>query len=336
MTTSTTPPVSPAAPAKSAAPLRSARHRFWRFWSSGGMLAVLLVLLFGVSICVPNFLNAVNLKGLLLAVSTVGMIACTMLFCLAAGDFDLSVGSVVAMCGVIAAVTINRTGSVGLGIAAGVVAGGFVGWLNGFIIAGLGINALITTLGMMQIVRGLSYIFSGYKSVGVRDPHFFVLGVAAPLGIPMPVWIMLVFFLIFGLLLRRTVFGRNALAIGGNIEAARLAGIRVVRTKITIFALQGLVAGFAGVVLASRLTSGQPNNGQGLELQVISACVLGGVSLSGGIGSMLGVIVGVLIMGVVQNAMNLENIDSQYQYVVSGSILLAAVLIDRLQQRAMR
>ena len=311
-------------------------HTFWRFWSSAGMLIVLLVLLIGVSIFVPNFLSRMNLTGLLLAVSTVGMIACTMLFCLAAGDFDLSVGSVVAMAGVLTAVTINRTGSVALGISAGLVAGAIVGWFNGFVIASLGINALITTLATMQIVRGLAYIISGYKSVGIRNERFFVLGTSSPLGVPMPVLIMLVFFLVFGLLLRRTIFGRNALAIGGNIEAARLAGINVVRTKIVIFTLQGMVAAFAGVVLASRLTSGQPNNGQGLELQVISACVLGGVSLLGGIGSMLGVIVGVLIMGVVQNAMNLENIEAQYQYVVSGSILLAAVLIDRLQQRALR
>ena len=314
----------------------SAWSTFWRFWSSSGMLVVLLALFAGVAIFVPKFLSWVNLKGLLLAVSTVGMISCTMLFCLAAGDFDLSVGSVVAMSGVIAAIVINNSGSVFVGVAVGVVAGGIVGLFNGYIIAALQINALITTLITMQIARGLTYIISHYKSIGVNNPAFFTLGISSPLGVPMPIWLMLAFFLVFGLLLQRTIFGRNTLAIGGNIEAARLAGIRVIRTKVIIFTLQGLVAGFAGVVLASRLTSGQPNNGVGLELQVISACVLGGVSLSGGIGSMLGVIVGVLIMGIVQNAMNLKNIPSEYQLVVSGSILLAAVLIDRFQQRGLR
>jgi L-arabinose transport system permease protein len=314
----------------------SAWSTFWRFWSSSGMLVVLLALFAGVAIFVPKFLSWVNLKGLLLAVSTVGMISCTMLFCLAAGDFDLSVGSVVAMSGVIAAIVINNSGSVFVGVAVGVVAGGIVGLFNGYIIAALQINALITTLITMQIARGLTYIISHYKSIGVNNPGFFTLGISSPLGVPMPIWLMLAFFLLFGLLLQRTIFGRNTLAIGGNIEAARLAGIRVIRTKVIIFTLQGLVAGFAGVVLASRLTSGQPNNGVGLELQVISACVLGGVSLSGGIGSMLGVIVGVLIMGIVQNAMNLKNIPSEYQLVVSGSILLAAVLIDRFQQRGLR
>ena len=151
-----------------------------------------------------------------------------------------------------------------------------------------------------------------------------------------PVWIMAACFLVYGVLLNRTIFGRNTLAIGGNAEAARLAGISVTRIKIIIFALQGLMAGFAGVILAARMTSGQPNTAQGLELQVISACVLGGVSLTGGVGTMTGVIVGVFIMGTVQNSMNLLNIAPFYQYVASGSILLAAVLFDRLRQRKTR
>jgi L-arabinose transport system permease protein len=266
-------------------------------------------------------------------VATVGIIACTMLFCLAAGDFDLSVGSVVALSGVLAAVVINHTGSVAAGIAAGILAGGVVGLVNGTVIAALGINALITTLATMQIVRGCSFIVSDGKAVGVGVSAFFSLGIANILGVPMPVWIMAVCFLAYGVLLNRTVFGRNTLAIGGNMEAARLAGINVTGIKIMIFVLQGLMAGFAGVILASRMTSGQPNTAQGLELQVISACVLGGVSLTGGVGSMTGVIVGVFIMGTVQNTMNLLNIAPFYQYVASGSILLAAVLFDRFRQR---
>jgi L-arabinose transport system permease protein len=296
------------------------------------MLAVLAVLLAAVSIFVPNFLSQRNLTGLALSVATVGIIACTMLFCLASGDFDLSVGSVVAFSGVLAAVVANWTGNVPLGIAAGIVAGGLVGLVNGVVIAGVGINALITTLATMQMVRGLAYIVAEGKAVGVREESFFWLGISNWLGVPTPVWIMLGCFAAFGVLLNRTTFGRNTLAIGDNREAARLAGIAVARTKITIFALQGGVAGLAGVVLAARMTSGQPTTGQGLELQVISACVLGGVSLTGGVGTMRGVVVGVLIMGVVQNVMNLLNIPPFYQYLVSGAILLAAVMLDRLKQ----
>jgi L-arabinose transport system permease protein len=232
-----------------------------------------------------------------------------------------------------AAVVINGSGSAVLGIAAGVLAGGAVGFANGLVIARLGINALITTLAMMQIVRGLGFIVSGGTAVGISEAGFFQLGISSFLGVPTPVWIMIGCFVVFGVLLNRTVFGRNTLAIGGNREAAYLAGIGVVRTKITIFFLQGLMSGFAGVVLASRMTSGQPNTAQGLELQVISACVLGGVSLTGGVATISGVAVGVLIMGTAQNAMNLMNIPPFYQYVASGGILLAAVLLDKLKQR---
>ncbi len=323
-----------------------------RLWNQTGMLLVFVILCAGCSIFVPNFLTMVNIKGLLLSVATVGIIACTMLFCLASGDFDLSVGSVVAMSGVLAAVVTNLTGSVVLGILAGAAAGAMVGLVNGVVIAALGINALITTLAAMQIVRGLSYLASNGKAVGVANDGFYELGNSVPrqlgwldwldglgdfgtwiLNMPTPVWIMLACFGVFGVLLKRTVFGRNALAIGGNKEAALLAGIPVRRMKIVIFTLQGLAAGFAGVILASRMTSGQPTAAQGLELKVISACVLGGVSLTGGVGTMVGVIMGVMIMGIAENSMNLLNIPPFWQYVASGAILLTAVLLDRLKQR---
>jgi len=303
------------------------------FGRNTGMVAVFFILFIVVSLVVPNFFSALNVEGLALSVATVGIIASTMLFCLAAGDFDLSVGSIVACSGVIAAVVINGTGSVVVGIAAGILAGGVVGFANGVIIARFGINALITTLASMEITRGISYIASDGKAVGIRDEAFFTLGISTLLSVPLPVWFMIASFILFGTVLNQTTFGRHALAIGGNKEAARLAGVPVVATKIAIFSIQGMVAGFAGVILASRMTSGQPAAAQGLELQVISACVLGGVSLTGGIGSMSGVIVGVLITGTVQNAMNLLNIETFYQYVVSGAILLAAVMLDRTRWR---
>jgi len=304
---------------------------------SSGILMVFLILFVGLSIFVPYFFTPVNMVGLALSVSMVGMVACTMLFCLASGDFDLSIESVVAFSGVLAAVLINKTGSVFVGIAGGIIAGGIVGLVNGVIIAKVGINALITTLGTMQIVRGLGYIVSGGRAVGIYDPAFYVLGTGRFLGIPIPIWITVTCFVVFGFLLNRTVYGRNTLAIGGNREAARLAGVPVAKTKIMIFTIQGLIAGFAGVVLASRMTSGQPATSQGFAMDVISACVLGGVSLAGGVGTMTGTIVGVFIMGTVQNAMNLLNIPTFYQYVVRGIILLAAVIFDRIRvQRSSR
>jgi len=302
-------------------------------WENASILVVFIILFLLLSIFVPYFFTWVNMVGLALSVATVGMIACTMLFCLASGDFDLSIESVVAFTGVLVAVIINATGSITAGILCGLCAAGFAGLVNGIIIAKLKINALITTLATMQLMRGLGFIVSKGIAVGIKAPGFFVLGSGGFLGIPIPVWITIVCFTVFGFLLNKTTYGRNTLAIGGNREAARLAGIPVDRIKIIIFTTQGFMAGLAGIVLASRMTSGQPNTSVGLSLDVISACVLGGVSLSGGVGTMLGTIVGVFIMGTVQNAMNLLNIPTFYQYVVRGIILLLAVLFDQLKHR---
>lgn len=319
----------------SSASLASPRHptAIGNFIDKAGMLVVLAILFVGCSLGVENFFSWANMKGLALAVSMTGMVACTMLFCLASGDFDLSIGSVVACAGVVAAVVMNRTGSIALGIVAALGLGALVGVINGFVVAKLKINALITTLATMQIVRGLGFIVSGGSAVGIGHESFFLLGNSAILGIPTPVWITALCFAVFGFILNRTVFGRDTLAVGGNAEAAHLAGIPVERVKIVIFTAQGAMAAFAGIVLASRVTSGQPNTSLGFELEVISACVLGGVSLTGGVGSMTFVIAGVLIMGIVQNAMNLMNVPTFYQYVARGLILLAAVLFDRWKRK---
>lgn len=300
--------------------------------SNQGMLVVFIALFIGVSRFVPEFFTSFNMKALAVSVATVGMVSCTMLFCLASGHFDLSVETIISMSGVLAAVLVAQTGNAVLGITAGIVAGGIVGAVNGIVIAQFKINALITTLATMQIVKGLGYLICRGQAVSVGNESFFLLGTSAICGIPTPVWITAGCFIAFGILLNKTVFGRHTLAIGGNREAVRLAGINVFKTQFLIFLMQGLVAGFAGVIVASKMTSGQPKPPEGFALDVISACVLGGVSLSGGVGTMTGTIIGVLIMGTVANAMNLLNIDTFYQYVVRGSILLAAVLFDRYAQ----
>jgi len=296
------------------------------------MLVIFSVLFLACSLFVENFFSLINMKGLALAVSMSGMVACTMLFCLASGDFDLSIGSIIACAGVVAAVVSNATASVGLGVLAGVLFGAIVGALNGVVIAKFKINALITTLAAMQIVRGLGYIISNGNAVGIQAESFFKLGNAALLGIPLPIVMTFVCFLVFGFMLNHTRYGRYTLAIGGNAEAARLSGVPVERVKIIIFMLQGFVTGFAGVVLAARMTSGQPMTAMGFELEVISACVLGGVSLAGGVGAMRHVIAGVLLLGTVQNAMNLLNVAPFYQYLARGMILLVAVFLDRYKQ----
>jgi L-arabinose transport system permease protein len=209
-----------------------------------------------------------------------------------------------------------------------------VGWINGAVISYLRINALITTLATMQIVRGAAFIASGGQAVGVTNEAFFGLGTSVWWGVPTPIWITVLCFVAFGVLLNKTVYGRNTLAVGGNPDASRLAGVNVEKTRVFIFLIQGGIAALAGVILASRITSGQPNAAQGFELSVISACVLGGVSLMGGRATISGVVVGVLIMGTVENVMSLLNVDSFYQYVVRGTILLLAVLVDQLKNQS--
>ena len=299
-----------------------------------GLVVIFTAAFVIVSLFVPNFLTERNMLGLLQSVVTIGIVACTMMFCLASRDFDLSVGSIVAFSGMIAVMVSNATGSIPLGLLAALLCGALVGFVNGIVIARFRINALITTLATMQIVRGLALIASDGRAVGINDPAFYQLALSRFLTVPTPIWIMLILFILFGFVLNRTVFGKNTLAIGGNPEASRLAGVNVVNMRIWIFALQGLVCAIAGILLASRITSGQPNAATGLELSVISACVLGGVSLAGGRAAMTGVIVGVLIMGIAENVMNLLNIQAFYQYVVRGLILLIAVLLDNLRSSA--
>ena len=304
------------------------------FLGEQGLVVIFAAAFVIVSLAVPNFLTERNMLGLLQSVVTIGIVACTMMFCLASRDFDLSVGSTVAFAGMIAVMASNLTGSIVLGLIAAIISGGIVGLINGVVIARFRINALITTLATMQIVRGLALIASDGRAVGINDPAFYQLALSKLLTVPTPIWVMAVLFVVFGFVLNRTVFGKNTLAIGGNPEASRLAGVNVATMRIWIFTLQGLVCGIAGILLASRITSGQPNAATGLELSVISACVLGGVSLAGGRAAMTGVIVGVLIMGIAENVMNLLNIQAFYQYVVRGLILLVAVLLDNLRSSA--
>jgi L-arabinose transport system permease protein len=297
------------------------------------LVFIFLAIFVALSFSVRYFFTVQNMLGLALSVSQIGMVACTMMFCLASRDFDLSVGSIVAFAGVLSATIVNVTDNLWAGVAAALLSGAFIGCVNGIIIAYLRINALITTLATMEMVRGLAFITSHGQAVGVSNADFIFFAGNSFLGISMPIWMTLACFVLFGFLLNSTIYGRNTLAIGGNPEAARLAGIHVERMRVVIFLVQGVIAGLAGVILASRITSGQPNSAQGFELNVISACVLGGVSLKGGSATISGVIVGVFILGTAENVMNLLNIDAFYQYLVRGAILLAAVVVDQQRTR---
>ncbi|MFC6311020.1 L-arabinose ABC transporter permease AraH [Paraburkholderia dipogonis] len=326
--------------AKSAAdaliPQSNDKAKWWQQITEYSLIVIFVVMFVTMSLTVDHFFSIENMLGLALSISQIGMVSCTMMFCLASRDFDLSVGSTVAFAGVLCAMVLNATGNTFIAIIAAVAAGGVIGFVNGAVIAYLRINALITTLATMEIVRGLGFIVSHGQAVGVSSDTFIALGGLSFFGVSLPIWVTLLCFIVFGVMLNQTVYGRNTLAIGGNPEASRLAGINVERTRVYIFLIQGAVTALAGVILASRITSGQPNAAQGFELNVISACVLGGVSLLGGRATISGVVIGVLIMGTVENVMNLMNIDAFYQYLVRGAILLAAVLLDQLKNRGSR
>ncbi len=317
---------------EAAAPITPSRARAWDMINKSGIAVVFVALFAILSATVPDFLTSRNIQGLLLSVTLIGSISVTMMFVLALGEVDLSVASIVAFSGVVASTVITQSHSVMLGIAAGILAGGAVGLVNGVLIARFKINSLIATLAMMEAVRGLAFLTSNGDAVMISEERFFDLGGGSFLGISFPIWSNIIGFVLFGFLLKKTVFGKNVLAVGGNGEAARLAGLPVTRIKITVFVLQGLVTGFAGVMLASRMSLGDPKTSVGLELGVISACVLGGVSLTGGVATISGVLVGVLIMGSVQDAMSLMNVPTFYQYLIRGGILLLAVLFDQFRR----
>jgi L-arabinose transport system permease protein len=312
------------------------RQKWWQQVTEYSLILIFALMFITTSLTVDHFFSIDNMLGLALSISQIGMVACTMMFCLASRDFDLSVGSTVAFAGVLCAMVLNATDNTFVAIVAAVAAGAVIGFVNGAVIAYLRINALITTLATMEIVRGLGFIVSHGQAVGVSSDTFIALGGLTLGGVSLPIWVTLICFIVFGVMLNHTIYGRNTLAIGGNPEASRLAGINVERTRVLIFLVQGAVTALAGVILASRITSGQPNAAQGFELNVISACVLGGVSLLGGRATISGVVIGVLIMGTVENVMNLLNIDAFYQYLVRGAILLAAVLLDQLKNRGSR
>jgi len=317
-------------------PQKNDKQKWWQQITEYSLIVIFVVMFLTMSLTVDHFFSIENMLGLALSISQIGMVACTMMFCLASRDFDLSVGSTIAFAGVLCAMVLNATDNTAIAIVAAVAAGAVIGFVNGAVIAYLRINALITTLATMEIVRGLGFIVSHGQAVGVSSDTFIALGSLSMVGISLPIWVTLACFIVFGVLLNQTVYGRNTLAIGGNPEASRLAGINVERTRVWIFLIQGAVTALAGVILASRITSGQPNAAQGFELNVISACVLGGVSLLGGRATISGVVIGVLIMGTAENVMNLLNIDAFYQYLVRGAILLAAVLLDQLKNRGSR
>lgn len=285
----------------------------------------------GIGLLSPSFLTPSNFLNVLRQVSVNGVIAVGQTLVILTGGIDLSVGSGVGVAGVIVAklAPYGVVPAVGVALAAGLAAG----LANGLIITRLRVTPFVATLGMMAILRGADFVISnGYSISGTPYLVQFV-GQGSIAGIPMLVVVMLAAMGIAYYVLNYTVFGRHIYAVGGNEEGARLAGVRVQRTKLWVYVISGLAMGIAGVMLAGRMNTGEPNAGTGYELDCIAAVVIGGTSLFGGQGTIVGSLLGALVLGVVNNGMNILNVSVYWQQVVKGLIIVAAVVIDQLRKR---
>lgn len=292
------------------------------------ILLVLILICVIVSIKAPVFLSSTNLINLLRQTAQVGI--CSLGMCMVAlvAEIDLSVSAVQAAVGLVVVYIVNQTGNIWLAMVAGLSLGVIIGLINATIILKGGVVALIATLAMQTIIRGVVMIITNAASIPCKSETFKLIGVGYIGVIPVPVVIWAVCLVAVFLLLNHTVFGRNIYAIGGNKTAAALCGINVTKYKYIVFAISGFLTALAALILTGRMNSGQPSAGTGFEMSVISAVVLGGVSLNGGRGNVLGVLIGAFILSVLANGMVLMDINTFYQDVIRGVILVLAVFLD--------
>jgi ribose/xylose/arabinose/galactoside ABC-type transport system permease subunit len=297
-------------------------------------LGVLVLLCVVMALLSPYFLSVSNLLNILLATATIGVLAIGATFVICAAGLDLSLGSVLGLSGVVGAsliVELGMPGSVGLAGCLG--AGLLAGTANGLLVTRARVPAFIVTLGMLGIARGLALVIARGQTIYGLDPGLLFIGQGRPWGIPMPALVFLGVALVMHWVLAYTRFGRYTLVIGDNAAAARATGIPVERHTLALYALSGLMAGIAGLLFMTRVNAGDPTAGLGYELTAITAAIIGGTNLFGGRGSILGTLIGALIMGVLQNGLNLMAVQSYYQQMAIGAVLILAVWLDQTSAR---
>ena len=304
--------------------------------------ASLLALMLFFSLASPNFLQADNMVAILQATAVNGVLAIACTFVIITGGIDLSVGTLMTFCAVMAGVFLTYWGlPIGWGVFAAIFFGALCGFVSGVLIAKLKVPPFIATLGMMMLLKGLALVISGTKPIYFNDTPEFpyisqesLIGLLIPsLPIPNAVLILFVVAVVSSLILNRTVLGRYTFALGSNEEAVRLSGVNVDAWKIAVYSLNGAICGIAGLLIASRLNSAQPALGQGYELDAIAAVVIGGTSLSGGTGTILGTIIGAFIMSVLTNGLRIMSVAQEWQTVVTGVIIILAVYTDILRRK---
>ncbi len=327
-------PAEPAATARQDAPRRARplRQALTRWLAGNGALAGLALVCLVMFIATPAFLTIPNLLNVGVQAAVVAVLAFGLTFAIITAGIDLSVGSVAALSSITAGWLVATAGLPGpVALLAAPVTGLIAGLACGVAIAYGKLPAFIATLAMLSIARGLALVVSGGRPIEMPPEVSFLGGSLGP--VPVPVVVLVIAWAVTAFVLNRTVFGRSLYAIGGNEEAARLAGLPVKRTLAAVYALSGLFAGVAGLVLAGRLASAQPQAGAGYELDAIAAVVIGGASLAGGSGKATGTLIGALILAVIRNGLNLLNVTAFWQQVVIGLVIAAAVGIDALRSR---
>lgn len=313
-----------------------AQNGFTRYFKENmGTLIGLLAMCVILSLTTNGvFYSQRNLVNVLRQVSSNACLAFGMTFAIITGGIDLSVGSILALSGTLSAgfIAFNNM-PVAQAVILAIVIGTALGLFNGFVIAKTTIPPFIVTLAMMQIARGAAYIYSNGQPIRAMFPDYQIIGTGWLGPIPYPVIYMIVFLIVCVILLSKTRFGRHVYAVGGNDKAAIFSGVNVARTKILVYTMSGFLAAFTGVVLCARMASGQPTAGQSFEMDAIAATVLGGTSMSGGVGKIGSTMIGVLIIGVLNNGLNLLGLNSFWQQIAKGIVILLAVYVDMLKKR---
>ena len=311
--------------------MRPVREYFKQNW---GILAALVAMCLFFSIFGSNFLTKTNIVNLLRTCATNCYLAIGVQMAIILAGIDLTGGALAALTGVVCVMTFENAGlPIWAGIIVGILIGVIIGMANGAIITYTGIHPFVVTLAMQSICRGTAYLLANGSPVTTQNRSFGAFGTSSLGPIPLPVVYMTIFLILDFFLLNKTRTGRHIYAVGGNETSARFSGININKIKILVWTISGAMAGFCGVVLAARLSSGQPSTGEGYETDAIAAAVLGGTSFFGGTGSVGGLIIGVLIIGLISNGLNLMHVNSYWQYVLKGIIIIAAVYVDMLKQK---
>ncbi len=298
-----------------------------------GLLFVIILMIVVMSIVSDVFLTSTNIVNILRQVSINGILAVGLTFVILTGGIDLSVGSLVAVTGVVAGNLLLSGQNAFVAVLISILAATAFGVFNGVMISFCGLPPFIATLATQTIGRGFALVYSDGKPFAISEPNFLFIGKGDFLGIPVPIWILLFVCLIAYVVLNFTTYGRHVYAFGGNRNATKLAGVRTRLVEASTYVIAAALAGVAAVILAARISSGQPTAGQGYELDAIAAVAIGGTSMTGGVGSLLGTIMGFIIIGIVGNALTLLNVSSFYQQIVKGAIILIAVLFDMRTKR---